>query len=251
MSEAAPRIQGAFVPTSVDADARTIEVTFTTGADTKRGGAFEEPYVERLRVDERSVNLQRLNNGAPVLDSHVQPGVRNTLGVVERAWIVDGKGHALLRFSTRPEVEGVWQDVQNGILRSVSVGYTRDRVVATNEKVNGLPVRVVEAWEPHEISLISIPADAGAQVLTLTKELSTMDNETVPTSEPQETPAVSGDVQTVDRSVAVEIISLCERHKLGADFSTKLIAEGATLDEARTKVLETLENRSEQTQVRQ
>jgi hypothetical protein len=47
------------------------------------------------------------------------------LGVVERAWLV-GNGHregsARVRFSKRPEVDGVLTDVKDGILRRVSPG---------------------------------------------------------------------------------------------------------------------------------
>ena len=60
--------RGQFVPSSADAEARTVEVTWTTGAPVLRRGAGGS-YYEELRLGD-AVNMERLNSGAPLLNSH-------------------------------------------------------------------------------------------------------------------------------------------------------------------------------------
>jgi hypothetical protein len=119
-----------FVPSSINEAERTVDLVWTTGADVRRQGLFSGPFIERLSMDEESIDLGRLNNGAPVLDSHnATSGIRNILGVV-----VDGtaevkgpkgrrQGSAKVRFSNRADIEPVWNDVKAGIIRNISVGY--------------------------------------------------------------------------------------------------------------------------------
>ncbi len=114
-------------PQTVDEASRTVECIWTTGATVRRRGLFEGEWDEELSVKDGAVQLQRLNAGAPVLDSHGARSVARVLGVVERAWLT-GEGHnregrATIRFSERAEVTPIWRDVQTGILRNVSVGY--------------------------------------------------------------------------------------------------------------------------------
>src|SRR5262245_36445759 len=57
--------------TSHEDAARVVDVVFSTGAAVERRDYFSgQPYLERLSLDRGHVNLDRLNNGAPVLDSH-------------------------------------------------------------------------------------------------------------------------------------------------------------------------------------
>ncbi|MCV5737600.1 hypothetical protein OFN56_37450, partial [Escherichia coli] len=74
-------------------------------------------------MDTAHVDLSRMQQGAPVLNTHSRYDVRDVIGVVERAWIEGGEGRALVRFSEREDVEPIWRDIKAGILRNVSVGY--------------------------------------------------------------------------------------------------------------------------------
>lgn len=173
-------VRAAFAPSSVNAEARTVELTWTTGARVLRYD-YEtgSRYWEQLRVDAGAVDLARLNGGAPLLAQHNQRELAGQIGVVERAWIAGGVGHARVRFSKRADVEPLWQDVRDGILRNVSVGYAQNRVRELDEELDGIPVREVTRWTPHELSLVTIPADAGAHVRTApthTQERSAMAN---------------------------------------------------------------------------
>jgi hypothetical protein len=152
---------------SFDVEARTVDVVFSTGAAVERyDWSTGKRYLEKLAITPQAIRLQRLNAGAPLLDSHSSWSVADQLGAVVRdsASVTNGKASATLRFSSRDEVAGIVRDVQDGIISSVSVGY---RVYKFEEEVgkgNALPVRTATDWEPFEISLVSMPADVGAKM---------------------------------------------------------------------------------------
>ncbi|QZA80188.1 prohead protease/major capsid protein fusion protein [Deefgea piscis] len=146
---------------SVNAETRTITLVWTTGAGVRRyDWCHDRYYQELLDVTPEAIDLTRLNNGAPLLNTHSSWDLSDIVGVVERAWIENGEGLAEVRFSERPELEGLWKDVQSGVIRNVSVGYSVDRLQMTQDDAGNWIYRAV-GWTPHEISLVPIPADAG------------------------------------------------------------------------------------------
>lgn len=157
---------------AVNAEARTMDVVWTTGASVDRiqwvGWDTAVPYVEELRVSDASVNLERMNAGAPVLDSHSTWSTRSQVAVVERAWIEKGNGFATIRFPSAGVDEAsdrLFALASEKIVRNISVGYSIDQVrVVKPEKRDEKERRIVERWTPHEISFVTIPADPGAQV---------------------------------------------------------------------------------------
>ncbi len=169
----APRlsVRAGFVPNSFNEEARTVEVTWSTGARVLRG--FWDRFYEELSLDPQHVRMGRMNSGAPVLNSHSSYDLGDVIGVVERAWIEQGEGRALVRFSERDDVKPIMQDVKTGILRNISVGYAVHRF----EKIEGgdeeIPVYRAVDWEPHEISFVPIPADAASQVRSAPEQMNT------------------------------------------------------------------------------
>ena len=147
-------------PASADRDARTVEVIWSTGAPVRRRDMAGQ-YIERLSLAPEAVDLSRLQ-GASVLDAHRQSAVRDVLGSVQSAAVDGQRGTALIRFSSRPEVEPLWQDILSGILRHVSVGYSVEDWAETTE--SGARVLTAMRWTPHEISLVPTPADPGAHI---------------------------------------------------------------------------------------
>ena len=124
----------------------TLEFSFSSEEPVKR--YFGD---EVLDHDEKSVDLTRLNSGvAPLLFNHDQDIV---LGVVQRAWLQDRKGRAEIRWADNPKAKEVRADVENQIMRGISVGYTINKA-----KQEGEITRAI-SWIPHELSVVSIPAD--------------------------------------------------------------------------------------------
>jgi hypothetical protein len=153
-------------PQSIDDASRTVELIWTTGAAVQRMDYWTgEKYVEVLSLDPAHVRLDRLNEGAPLLDSHSAYSVADQLGAVVpgSATLFKKAATVKVRFSKRDAVEPIWQDVKDGLIRSVSVGYRVHRFEETTGKDNKVPVRTAIDWEPFEVSMVPIPADPGAK----------------------------------------------------------------------------------------
>jgi len=152
---------------SLNDEARTVELVFSTGAAVQRYDWMSGTrYLEILSLDPESVRIDRLNEGGPLLDSHSAWSVADQLGAVVPGSVnlTKKEARATVRFSKREAVEPVWQDVRDGIIRSVSVGYRVYKFEEIAGNGDKLPVRKATDWEPFEVSMVSMPADAGAKV---------------------------------------------------------------------------------------
>lgn len=248
-------------PATFNAEARTIEVVWTTGARVKRYNWWDdEHYEEELAVSPEAVDLARLGSGAaPVLDSHATRALANQIGVVERAWIDGAVGRAVLRLSGREDLAGLVQDIRDGIIRNISVGYSVERYEVTRE-VGKLPVYRAARWTPSELSFVTVPADAaattrndpkaaqgtpceftGAITRHITEE-TRMDENDVPQG--TDNPAAP-DVAAIERAAsqrAADITTLAQRHGM-AESAPEWIRSGLTVEQVRAKVLEELAKR--------
>lgn len=149
---------------SVDVEQRTVELTWTTGSKGRRWSWDIGSYMEELEVSSKALRLDRLNNGAPFLNAHSSYELSDVIGVVEKAWLEGEEGRALVRFSQREDVEGIFRDVQDGILRNISVGYAVHRYEVVEEEDDKLPTYRAVDWEPLELSLVPIGFDDGAKI---------------------------------------------------------------------------------------
>ena len=146
-----------FERAQIDADARTAELAFSS----------ETPYerwwgIEVLDNSPTAVRLGRLTSGGPLLMDH---DTRDQVGVIESVRIdADRVGRAVVRFGKSARAQEVWQDVQDGIRRNVSVGYAIHKAQLVETSDSGLDTYRVTDWEPLEISLVSVPADASVGI---------------------------------------------------------------------------------------
>ncbi len=140
-----------FERANVDEDNRTITLSFSSEAPVERWFGTEV-----LSHSPESVDLTRLNTKAALLANH---DLNDQIGVIENAKLEDGRGIATVRFSKSERAEEYYQDVLDGIRTGVSVGYVIEEMEERSE-------RVFEAtrWMPHEISLVSTPADVAVGV---------------------------------------------------------------------------------------
>jgi hypothetical protein len=155
----------AIVPNSVNLDARTVDVIWTTGARVLRG--FWDRYWEELSLDPKHVRLGRLNNGAPMLNAHDDSNANGVIGVVEGGTAkVDGKrGTATVRFvraGIDPVADAIFEKVRDGVIQNLSVGYATYRMEKVEDGADKIPVYRATDWEPHELSPVPVGADDGA-----------------------------------------------------------------------------------------
>lgn len=143
----------AFDRAAVNEEARTVELSF----------ASEEPYerwwgVEVLDCTVTAMRLGRIGNGrAPLLCDH---DTRDVIGVVESVQIgADRVARAVVRFGKSARAEEIFIDVRDGIRANVSVGYLIHKAVLVETTDDNDTYRVTD-WEPYEVSIVSVPADA-------------------------------------------------------------------------------------------
>ena len=216
-------------------DERTIEFPFSSEYPVARYFGNEV-----LSHEMEAANLERLNDGAPLLFNHDPDRI---IGVVERAWINGEKkrGYVNVRFSRNKQAQEVLADVRDGILRGVSFGYSIDKM---EERENDF---VATRWSPFEVSVVSIPADPTVGVGRSLDDSET--EQAAPAASPANTMTESVMDNTPDleviRSEAVEaernrattISQIGERHKL-PELARELIDGGKSIDEARAAFLE-------------
>ncbi len=156
-------LDAVFLSQTAHADNRTIDVQWYSGATVERFDWLSgKSYLLRFEMTEQACDLSRLNKGANLLNSHSNYDIRDILGVVEKAWLQDGRGMATVRFSARPDVEPLWQDVKSGVIRNISMGASANKYVVDEKGPDGKELWTATKWQPMEISLVSVPADADA-----------------------------------------------------------------------------------------
>ena len=119
------RLGASFVPDSLDKEARTVEVVFTTGQGGKRYDWMNDiEYIEELEVTPQAVRTARLDKGLSIIDNHrTYEGIDNVFGVTGDYRFEDGKLIGTCHFATDEKSNERFQKVADGILRHVSVGY--------------------------------------------------------------------------------------------------------------------------------
>ena len=95
----------------------------------------------------------------------------------------------------------IWRDVQQGIIRNISVGYAVDEFERIEAKREGDPhtLRATQ-WTPMELSLVPVPADSAATVREL---------ETVSIQEPTENkePIHMDETREMEQAAPVEAVA--------------------------------------------
>ncbi|MGN1125990.1 MAG: HK97 family phage prohead protease [Ruminococcus sp.] len=137
---------------------RIVELSFSS----------EEPYMrwfglEILDHSEGAVDLTRLNDIGCMLFNH---NSNKVVGKVMKAWVEGNRCKAEVRFDKDEDSDIIYQKVLTKTLQGVSVGYdvlswedVSANATSSDGKYKG-PCSIARVWEPYEISIVSIPADA-------------------------------------------------------------------------------------------
>lgn len=225
-------------PEIVNDDSREMIVSF----------ASEEPYerwfgTEILEVDSLAMDLNRFQNGLGcLLYNHNRDAV---IGSIKKVWIDGNKAYASVEFDTDEESEKIYQKVQKGTLKGVSVGYAvkeytdlRDNEVMANGRIKG-PAYVASKWEAYEISIVSVPADASVGVNRSLDDFNVVELKNLEGKEVAEKNVSA--VEDVNKAVEAErervgqITTLCRHFNVSPD---EYIRSGKPLAEVQLDVLE-------------
>ena len=229
----------------VDTDKKTVELSFSSDVDLERWHGF----YEKLSHDDGAVDLKRMRNGAAALFNHDWDEV---VGVIERVWIEGGKGRCVIRFGNSARAQEVWADVRDGIMRNVSVGYEVNAQELTRSDDTGDHYTVTR-WSPYEVSIVTVPADItvgvgrSANSQQQTRKEQTMSEPTATAPAPAAAPAAAAApapavvVETRSKSEGPETaqrIALIGRTFHATDEAAQAIADGITVEEFQTRLLE-------------
>nr|BAR30270.1 phage major capsid protein [uncultured Mediterranean phage uvMED] len=268
--DAGDRLERKEVTDFKNVKSRTFEFPFSSEYPVKRYFGNEV-----LSHDDGAADLSRLNDGGAVLFNH---NMDKPIGVVESARIDSEtkRGYAKIRFSRNKFASEVLQDVQDGILRGISFGYSINDI---DETEDGMLAR---SWSVHELSVVTVPADptigfgrsliSPSQGNSITMEdnspieeinsavesaspsVRTMEESTKETAVDTANEAVEIDIKAeVQRAIdennarTASITSLCrEFGKYGAEELTdSLIKSNKSPAEAKAAILDLVKNKAE------
>ena len=250
---------------TVDADSRTVKLSFSSEEPVDMWYGTEILSHERGAVRAKGVRQESM----PLLFNH---DPNDLLGVVESIEIStkDRKGYATVRFGKDERGDWAMRQVDDGVLTNVSFMY---RVHEWTENAKKDAVTATD-WEPYEISLVTVPADATVGVgradaaaenpvlihfstpaarAAISEESNDMDPSKAATAaDPAGVApgnvvdiasvraAASTEAAAGERARITEIHAMCRTHNLPHDFSDKLIASQADIATARGAVLAAL-----------
>lgn len=248
---------------AINEAARTVELAF----------ASETPYerywgIEILDCTPGAMRMGRLNSGGPLLCDHDS---KDHVGVIESVQIgADKVARAIVRFGKSARAEEVFRDVVDGIRRNVSVGYQIHNAVLAETRSKGESqtdntpdTYRVSDWEPFEVSLVSVPADAsvgvGRSATPGTADPSPVVPQTIETKSLQETPMsaviestvaapvaapaiTSADVQrqvAQERAQVREIVAIGEQFSRfnGVALANQALEKGESVEQLRAQIM--------------
>lgn len=133
---------------SVNEETKTVSAALSSETPVERYFG-----TEILLHEESAINMERAGNGLPLLWSHDREA---PIGRVENIRLDGDKVlRGDLKFSNNARASEVWQDVRDGFLRDLSIGYRIDEY--REEDDDTVPVT---RWTPLEASVVTVPADS-------------------------------------------------------------------------------------------
>ena len=237
----------------VDEAARTVQLAF----------ASETPYerywgIEILDCTPTAMRLGRLSTGGPLLCDH---NTTDQIGVIESVQIgADRVARAVVRFGKSERAEEVFRDVVDGIRRNVSVGYqihaaTLIETAGDPAEQNSADTYRVTDWEPYEVSIVAVPADASVgigraaepspviQIQPKFFKESPVTTAAPEVAAPVAAPALtSSDVRNqvaLERKAMQEILALGDTHERfgGRKIAADAIEKGESIDAVRSHIM--------------
>lgn len=207
-------------------------VSFSSETPVERWG-----YSEILSHDPECIRQGERQKHMPVLFNHDRDDL---VGVVEETWIGDDRRqYATIRFAQTERGQEVESLVRDGILTNVSFMY---QIYAWEQPEENV-IRAID-WEAFEISLVTIPADAGVGVgradpgKVAPEPKSDDIAREAQKEERKMTDKSSDDILREERARVAEIDALCRQHGMDDNWRNDMISKGESVDNVRSAILQ-------------
>jgi HK97 family phage major capsid protein/HK97 family phage prohead protease len=230
--------------TAIDEEARTVGLSFSSDAPVERWFGMEV-----LDHSPKSVDLGRLNDGAPLLMDH---DTSDQIGRVESATVDGKRGQAIVRFSKSVRAQEIFTDVMDGIRQNISVGYRINEMeLDESRSEDEVETYVATRWQPFEVSVVSVPADnsigiarsADGDNITKITNLKTKNKEVKMTTENTtniDAATVARDAVAADRARSQEIDAIVAKHPELKEIGSQFKGNDRSMDEFRGVALDSI-----------
>jgi HK97 family phage major capsid protein/HK97 family phage prohead protease len=179
---------------------------------------------------------------APFLMNH---DMRQQIGVVDSARIVDQMGRGDVRFSRSQIASDAMADVDDEIRTNTSVGYRVYEMVLESSKDGEDTYRVTD-WEPYEVSLVSVPADTNVGVGRAAEPPDKPTDDATESTEARSTRASSspapeaGSISTTQSAQAAGVRSMTEQVTAAAGASAEVKVTAVQAEKQRREAIVSL-----------
>jgi HK97 family phage major capsid protein len=228
----------------INAEDNTITISFSSETPVLRWFGYE--ILSHANGD---ADFGFANSGnCPFLLDHNTTDSGKHIGVVQRAWIENGRGYATIALSTDDSKQGIIGDIKNGVRTNVSFGYSYfdEKVVG---KIDGVDAYRMK-FKIHEISSVSVPADETVGTNRAFEPIENKPQEKTMTTETPEKQTAIVDEGAI-RAAAVkaantrasEISQLCSQWGMAEKAIEYITSERSVLD-VKADILAAVEERS-------
>lgn len=186
----------------------TVTVVASTEHPVKRHDFWsDKEFFEVLDMRAASVRTERLENGLSVLNSHNSNGLENLLGTTTGFSFEKKELLMDIEFSKRDDVASIIQDIDDGILKFVSIGYRVHEFKEDGKDDDDIQTFRAVDWEPLEVSFVSVPADPGASVVRECQDGQYAVKVTLRNAEINDMPKENKDEQTTEAVKKPEVVA--------------------------------------------
>ena len=254
-------------PDSYDEKTRTFSAIIATENSVLMKDRDGKLFNEILSCDPKHCKVERIRSGAALLDGHMRYGGTTSLigGVRNPEFsVIDGKKVITgdFKLSRRANVEDIVKDLQDGILNSVSPGYTVFAYQDMSRKGDRYPTYMAVDWVINEVSMEPIQADIDSRVRSklneteieiqiMEPEVEGVPNPTpgtppqpapqpTPATEPAPAPAPAPASEPVEGQRALQIMQLTTAANQPMSFAVEQVAAGSSVEHVRSLLFEKL-----------
>lgn len=224
-----------YLPLSFNEDDMTVECVYASETPYDRG-----EFIEVLSITTDAIDTTRLDSKAvPLIWNHEWNEPRIVGRIVDHR-IEAGQAVAVIQLSRSSYSQGTVQDIKDGVIKNVSVGYDVLDYEDEAGQNGGKVIRRVRRWMPFEISIVGIPADHTAQFRSadMTKSNNKQSNKRADdVTEVTETPATDLVASIENAQVKIDEAIATLLDLLSPEAEAEVEVDEAVTEEVRSRAI--------------